>query len=220
VNYDTLHLRPPATNRCSNRHLFRLTAVQSLLCTSLCVAAAKSAGHPHHGHCLPPLSRPRPQLFCRVTVDASTCYSYCINNITLRIRKCRQHIKTSQMRGDTSLSYGLDGRAVGHPPCIAGPSRLFSSPHRSSHNHAIAPTHQTLPPWLISRPTALVGKCTKSISGFIPDFQLRYPDLRKFLTSLVVTYTLPYAVQLNLQIKKNWGWDLGRGLCPSPGKIS
>ena len=91
-----LPVHPPATDRCSNTHLFRLTAVQSLQCTSLCVAAAKSAGRPHHGRRLPPLSRPRPQSFCRVTVDASICYSYCINNITLRIRKCHQQIKTSQ----------------------------------------------------------------------------------------------------------------------------
>jgi len=43
----------------------------------------------------------------------------------LLIRKCRQHIKTRQTCEDNSLSYGLDVRAVGHPPCIAGPSRLF-----------------------------------------------------------------------------------------------
>jgi len=47
--------------------------------------------------------------------------------------------KTRQTCGDTSLSYGLDGHAVGHPPCIAGPSRLFPSPHRLSHNRTVAP---------------------------------------------------------------------------------
>jgi len=57
----------------------------------------------------------------------------------LRIRKCRQHVKTSQTCGETSLSYGLDGRTVGHPPCISGPSRLFPSPHPSS-GRAIAPS--------------------------------------------------------------------------------
>jgi len=113
---------------------------------NLCVAAAKSAGRPHRGRRLPALNRPRPQSFCRVTVDASICYSYCINNMTLRIRKCRQHIKTRRMCGDTSLSYGLDGHAVGHPLCITGPSHLVPSPHRSLHNRAVAPTHQMLPP--------------------------------------------------------------------------
>ena len=59
--------------------------------------------------------------------------------------------------------------ACSRAPTVAGPSRLFPSPHCSSRNRAVAPTHQTLPSLLISRPTALVGKCTKSISGFIPD---------------------------------------------------
>jgi len=174
VKYDTLPLRPPATDRCSNRHLFRLTAVQSLLVHwPMCSCSKVSRSPP------PRPSSGSTQSFCRVTVDASICYSYCINNITLLIRKCRQHIKTRQTCGDTSLSYGLDGRAVGHPPCIAGPSRLFPSPHHSSHNGAVALTHQMLPPSLLSRPTAVVDKCTKSISGFIPDFQMRYPDLSK-----------------------------------------
>ena len=176
MKYDTLPL--------SDRPLQQQTSVPSDCCSVTLVyepmcSCSKVSGCPHHGRNLPPLSRPRPQSFCCVTVDASICYSYCINNITLHIRKCRQHVKTSQMCGDTSLSYGLDGRAVGHPPCIAGTSHLFPSPHPSSHNRAVAPTHQTLLPSLIGRPTALVGKCTKSIPRFIPDFQMRYPDLRK-----------------------------------------
>jgi len=111
VKYDTLPLRPPATDRCSNRHLFRLTAVQSLLVHwPMCSCSKVSRSPP------PRPSSGSTQSFCRVTVDASICYSYCINNITLLIRKCRQHIKTRQTCGDTSLSYGLDGRAVVHPP--------------------------------------------------------------------------------------------------------
>jgi len=67
----------------------------------------------------------------------------------------------------------------GHVRCVAGPSRLFPSPSPLLHNRAVAPTHQTLLPSLISRPTAVVGLCKKSISRFIPDFQIRYLDLGK-----------------------------------------
>jgi len=69
---------------------------------------------------------------------------------------------------------GLDGRAVGHVLCIAGPSCLFPSPHPYC-ALVVVPTHQKLPPSLISRATALVvvGLCKKSISRFIPDIQIR-----------------------------------------------
>ena len=73
------------------------------------------------------------------------------------------------------LRPGLDRHAVGHVLCIAGPSRLFLSPHPSMRICVVVPTHQKLPPSLISRATALVvvGLCKKLISRFIPVIQIR-----------------------------------------------
>ena len=52
----------------------------------------------------------------------------------------------------------------------------LTSPQPSLFNRAVTPHIKCC----CHRPTALVGLCTKSISRFIPDFQIQHPDLGKF----------------------------------------